>query len=115
MIKWAKKHNVFNVSVGDMFAEMTPMAKKNITEEAQFGWKPWEIMQHATFNAGKVLAMSGPARSPYREGELGVIKVGAYADMIIWEKSPLEDIKNILPNDNIKLLVKDGEVLKNAL
>jgi imidazolonepropionase-like amidohydrolase len=115
MIKWAKKHNVFIVSGGDMFAEMTPFAKKNITQESQFGWEPWEILQHATYNAGKVLAMSGPARSPYRDGPLGVIEVGAYADMIIWEKSPLDDIENVLPNENIKVLMKDGEVIKNSL
>ena len=31
------------------------------------------------------------------------------------KKSPLEDIDNVLPNDNIKVLIKDGQVLKNAL
>ena len=115
MIKWAKKHNVFIISGGDMFAENTAIAKQNLTIEATFGFEPWEILQHATYNAGKVLAMSGPARNPYREGELGVIKEGAYADIIIWEKSPLDDIENIIPNDNIKLLVQDGKVLKNTL
>jgi imidazolonepropionase-like amidohydrolase len=115
MIKWAKKHNVFIVSGGDMFAENTAIAKKNITEEAQFGWEPWEILQHATYNAGKVLDMSGPARSPFREGPLGVIEEGAYADIIIWEKSPLDDIENIIPNENLKVIMKDGEFIKNTL
>lgn len=115
MMKWARKHNVFMVSGGDMFAENTPIAKKNLTIEKTFGFENWEIMQHATKNAGIVLAMSGPARSPYREGALGVIEVGAYADIIIWEKSPLEDIENIIPNENIKVLMKDGVVLKNIL
>lgn len=115
MIKWARKHNVFIVSGGDMFAENTAIAKKNLTIEATFGFEPWEIMQHATYNAGKVLAMSGPARNPYREGPLGVIEAGAYADIIIWEKSPLDDINNIESNDNLKVLMKDGDVLKNTL
>lgn len=115
MIQWAKKHNVFIVSGGDMFAENTPIAKKNLTIETTFGFEPWEILEHGTSNAGKVLAMSGPARSPYREGPIGVIEAGAYADLIIWEKSPLDDIENILPNENIKLLMKDGDVLKNQL
>jgi imidazolonepropionase-like amidohydrolase len=115
MIKWAKKHNVFIVSGGDMFAENTPIAKQNITIEKTFGFENWEIMQHSTYNAGKVLAMSGPARNPYREGPIGVIEEGAYADMIIWEKSPLEDINNVLPNENLKVIMKDGEILKNTL
>ncbi|WNJ18310.1 amidohydrolase family protein [Pontibacter sp. G13] len=115
MIEWAKKYQVFIVSGSDMFAENTPNAKMNITVEKEFGWEPWEILQHNTLNAGKVLAMSGPARNPYREGPLGVIEVGAYADILIWEKSPLEDIDNVLPNDNIQVLIKDGEILKNTL
>lgn len=115
MIEWAKKHNVFIVSGGDMFAENTSIAKKNLTIEAEFGFEPWEIMQHATYNAGKVLDMSGPARNPYRQGPLGVIKVGAYADLIIWEKSPLDDINNLLPNENLKVIMKDGEFIKNTL
>ena len=88
MIQWAKQYNVTIVSGSDMFAENTPNAKMNITVEKEFGWEPWEILQHNTYNAGKVLAMSGPARNPYREGPIGVIEVGAYADMIIWEKKP---------------------------
>ncbi|NLR91803.1 amidohydrolase family protein [Flammeovirga agarivorans] len=115
MIEWVKKYNVFVVSGSDMFAENTPNAKMNITVEKNFGWEPWEILQHNTYNAGKVLAMSGPARNPYREGPIGVIEVGAYADILIWEKSPLEDIENVMPNDNIKLMVQDGDVLKNTL
>lgn len=115
MIQWAKKHNVFIVSGGDMFAENTPIAKKNLTIEAEFGFEPWEIMQHATYNAGIVLAMSGPARNPYREGPIGVIEEGAYADLIIWEKSPLDDINNVLPNENLKVIMQDGEFIKNTL
>ncbi len=115
MIAWARKHNVFIVSGGDMFAENTPIAIKNLTIEKELGFKNWEIMQHATLNAGKVLAMSGPARNPYREGPIGVIEAGAYADVIIWEKSPLDDIDNLEAEGNIKLMIQDGEVLKNNL
>lgn len=115
MIQWAKEHEVFIVSGADMFAENTPNAKLNITIEKEFGWEPWEILQHVTINAGKVLDMSGPARSPYRQGPIGVLKKGAYADILVWEKSPLDDIENVIPNDNIKVMIKDGEVLKNNL
>ncbi len=115
MIAWARKHNVFIVSGGDMFAENTPIAIKNLTVEKELGFENWEILQHATFNAGKVLAMSGPARNPYREGPIGVIEVGAYADVLIWEQSPLEDIDNLELDGNIKVMIQDGKVLKNTL
>ena len=59
--------------------------------------------------------MSGPARNPYREGPIGVIEAGAYADIIIWEKSPLEDIDNLEVEGNIKVMIQNGEVLKNTL
>ena len=114
MIEWARKHNVFIVSGGDMFAENSPIAIKNLTIEKELGFENWEIMQHATRNAGKVLAMSGPARNPYREGPIGVIEAGAYADIIIWEKSPLENIDNLEVEGNIKLMIQNGDILKNT-
>ena len=115
MFEWCKKYDVFMVLGGDMFAEQTPHAKTNITAMERFGYEPWEVLEMATSKAGKVLDMSGPARSPYREGPLGVIKAGSYADLIIWEKSPLEDLKNILPNENLKMIMKDGLFMKNEL
>ena len=115
MIEWARKHNLKMISGGDMFAENTPIAIKNLTIEGTLGFEPWEIMQHATKNAGEVLAMSGPARNPYREGPIGVIEAGAYADVLIWEQSPLDDIDNLEVEGNIKLMVQDGNVLKNTL
>ena len=88
---------------------------KNLPIEKELGFENWEIMQHATYNAGKVLAMSGPARNPYREGPLGVIEAGAYADVLIWEKSPLDEIDNLELEGNIKVMVQDGKVLRNTL
>jgi imidazolonepropionase-like amidohydrolase len=34
--------------------------------------------------------------NPYTEGALGVIKEGAYADLLIYEGNPLEDIQVIV-------------------
>ena len=36
-------------------------------------------------------------------------------DDILWEKSPLEDIENVLPNENLKIIIQDGTILKNTL
>ena len=115
MVEWARKHNVFIVSGSDMFAENWPIAKKNITIEVElFKFTPYEALLHVTGNAGKVLAMSGPARNPYREGPLGVVEAGAYADVLIWHGNPLKDIKVIEDESKLTLIVKDGVIYKNT-
>jgi len=116
MVKWARKHELFIISGSDMFAEQWPIAKKNITIEVElFEFTPYEALLHATGNAGVVLAMSGPARNPYRDGPLGVIAKGAYADVLLWSGNPLEDIKLIEDENKLKLIMKDGKVYKNTL
>ncbi|WP_455197300.1 amidohydrolase family protein [Kaarinaea lacus] len=115
MVKWARKHGVFIISGSDMFAEQWPFTKKNITIEVElFEFTPIEALRHATGNAGKVLEMSGPARNPYREGPLGVIKEGAYADILLWKADPTKDIKIIEDEDKLQLIMKDGELYKNT-
>ncbi len=115
MVKWARKHGLFIISGSDMFAEQWPISKKNITIEVElFGFTPIEALQHATGNAGKVLAMSGPARNPYRDGPLGVIEEGAYADILLWDGDPTKDIKIIENEDKLQFIMKDGEIFKNT-
>jgi imidazolonepropionase-like amidohydrolase len=115
MIEWARQHNVFITSGSDMFAENTPISKKNITVEVQFGFTAFEALQHATGNAGKVLEMSGPARNPYREGPLGVIAEGAYADILLWTSDPTKDIMVLEDERKLGLIMKGGELYKNTL
>lgn len=115
MVKWARKHGVFIVSGSDMFAEQWAISKKNITIEVElFEFTPVEALRHATGNAGKVLAMSGPARNPYRDGPIGVIKEGAYADILLWANDPTKDIKVIEDEVKLQLIMKDGELYKNT-
>lgn len=51
-----------------------------------------------------------------QENKLGVIKVGAYADIVLSQQNPLDNI-DILATDknNIKLVIRHGEVMKNLL
>ena len=59
------------------------------------------------------MSLSGP-RNPY--GKLGVIEVGAVADILIVEGNPLEDISVLSnPTDNLKVIIKGGSVHKNDL
>ena len=54
--------------------------------------------------------------NPYQDGPLGVIKEGAYADLLIVDGNPLEDISLLAdPAQNLKLIMKDGRIFKNTL
>ncbi len=66
-----------------------------------------------TTNAADVLMLSGEL-NPYKEGALGVVKNGAYADVILVDGNPLKDIK-ALKRDRVKVVIKDGKIYKNTL
>ena len=60
-------------------------------------------------------ALSGE-RHPYKEGPLGVIKEGAYADILLVDGNPLKDVKILGDGGkNIPLIMKDGKIYKNTL
>ena len=68
----------------------------------------------ATHDNAELLALSGP-RSPY-QGKLGVVEKGALADLILVNGNPLENIQLIAdPEENFKVIVKDGTIYKNTL
>ena len=93
------------------------LAEKQGKQLAKLGrwFTPVEALRQATSTAGELLAKSGP-RSPYRQGELGVIKAGAYADLILVNGNPLENLDLVAnPEQNFHLIMKDGVVYKNQL
>ncbi len=76
---------------------------------------PYEVMKIATSENGKVMALSGP-RNTYQAGKLGVIEQGAYADMIIVDGNPLENLDLVAdPEKNFLVIMKDGKIYKNSL
>lgn len=77
-------------------------------------FEPIEILKMATGNATDLLALSGD-KNPYPEGPIGVIQVGAYADLLIVDGNPLEDIKILGELDNLRIIMKDGNIYKNTL
>jgi imidazolonepropionase-like amidohydrolase len=75
---------------------------------------PGEILRQATSNSAELLAMSGP-RNPY-PGKLGVIEEDAYADLLLVNGNPLDDISILTePEENLALIMKDGKTYKNTL
>ena len=110
-----QKHNVFTISGSDYFTvETLPRVKESITCEVEVGYTPAEALKHWTGNAGIVLKWSGP-KDPYPTYELGTIKEGAWADLLLWDANPLDDIKVILDEENLDLVMKDGVIYKNTI
>ncbi|WP_254441816.1 metal-dependent hydrolase family protein [Ruegeria arenilitoris] len=76
---------------------------------------PYEVLKIATSENARLLELSGP-RHPYQDGPLGVIKEGAYADLILVDGNPLENLELVgNPGENFDLIMKDGVVYKNTL
>jgi len=76
---------------------------------------PYEALKMATSTNAELLAMCGP-RHPYPEGPLGVIKVGAYADILLVDGNPLENLDLVAdPDKNFVVIMKDGKIYKNVL
>ena len=74
-----------------------------------------DALRMATGNAGQLHALSGP-NSPYQDGPTGVIQEGAYADILLVDGNPLEDIKIMTePGKNFRIIMKDGKIYKNTL
>ena len=116
MFKWALQHDLLIVTGGDMFgpAYNTKQAE-NMTWMSKVGATPYQIMKMGTSNAAEVLSWSG-GMNPYKYGELGVIKNGAYADLVLIDGNPLEDINILNDYDSkFKLIMKDGVIYKNTL
>ena len=81
------------------------------------GFTPYQIMKMGTSNAAEVLSWSGGMNlNPYKYGKLGVVEPGAYADVVLVDGNPLQDI-TILNDyqDKFKVIMKDGKIHKNTL
>jgi imidazolonepropionase-like amidohydrolase len=103
------------VSGGDTFGvKMLNQNIENVIIEATFGFTPYEALLHSTSNAAKVLGWSG-GLNPYKDGTLGTIEVGGYADLLIIEGNPLEDLTVLRDRSNLKVIMKDGRFHKNTL
>ena len=77
-------------------------------------YTPAEVLVMATGTNGELLALSGK-RNPY-PGRLGVVAEGAYADLLLVDGNPVENIKLVEnPATSFVVIMKDGKVYKNTL
>ncbi len=116
VMQWAKKHGV-KIAFGTDAAGSTEMMEAQLLEfEARSPFfTPVEMLRQATSSSAELLASSN-SRNPYRDAPLGVIEEGAWADMLIYDGNPLEDIGVVINHQKtLKVVIKNGVIYKNTL
>jgi imidazolonepropionase-like amidohydrolase len=77
-------------------------------------YTPAEALVMAPGSNAELHALSGK-RSPY-PGKLGVVEQGAFADLLLVDGNPLENIDLIAdPDKSFMVIMKDGKTYKNTL
>ncbi len=110
------KHDVFMIGGADMFGpELGPRRKEDITCRTKtVGYPPAQALKMSMGNAGIVLKWSD-VLDPYPTYDLGTIRPNAYADILLWDGNPLEDIDLILDQSKLHFIMKDGLTYKNIM
>jgi imidazolonepropionase-like amidohydrolase len=115
LMKSCKKHKAKVLFGTDMVGsiELKKLQVTEFTNRTQW-FTNAEILRQATSINAEVLELSGP-RNPY-PGKLGVVEEGAYADLLLINGNPLEDISILTkPEENLALIMKDGKIYKNTV
>ncbi len=78
-------------------------------------YEPVDILRQATSLNAELFERSG-RRHPYLDGPLGVIKEGAYGDLLLVNGNPLEDISLLAePENGLGFIMKGGKIFKDTL
>jgi imidazolonepropionase-like amidohydrolase len=77
-------------------------------------YTPYEALKMATYDNAQLIKLCGP-RDPY-PGEIGVVKEGAYADLLLVDGNPLQNLDLVAdPDKNFVVIMKDGKIYKNTI
>ncbi|HEY2383928.1 MAG TPA: amidohydrolase family protein [Terriglobia bacterium] len=113
---WAKEQGTKLAFGTDMLFQPAGTKNQNLllTRFAQV-FSNSETLRIATSPNCELFSMSG-LRNPYKEAKLGVIQSGAWADMLLVDEDPTQNIDLLRDFDrNLVVIVKDGVIWKNTL
>ena len=112
LIALIKKYKITTGFATDLISGMYPMLTREFTERAMY-WTPAEVLAQATSESAKVIRMAGRLN---RHGNFGEIREGWVADLLLINGEPLQDISVLRdPDNNLALIMKGGEIVKNRL
>ncbi|WP_026970253.1 amidohydrolase family protein [Algoriphagus terrigena] len=105
--KWTRELKAADVTIvagSDAYIDLKrprgELAKQTIWGYADAGLSPEDVLQTATINAAAALGM---------KDQIGVIKPGAFADIVVFGGDLKTDIKTSLYQ--VKMVIKDGEIV----
>ena len=113
---WARKYGI-RAAFGTDVLFSPPLAERDgkMLAKLKRWYTPFEALKMATHDNAQLLKMCGP-RDPYKKGDLGVVRAGAYADLLLVDGDPLEDLDLVAdPGKNFRVIMKGGRVYKNTL
>lgn len=111
----ARKYNI-KVTWGTdvLFSRALAQRQGAILASLDRWYTPAEALIMATSTNAELLRLSGK-RNPY-PGTLGAVEQGAYADLLLVDGNPLEDLNLVAdPARNFVVIMKDGKIYKNML
>ena len=113
LYEMVKAHDIKTAFGTDvLFSETMARRQGEMLVSLKQWFTPVEILRQATSTNAEFLALSR-LRSPY-QGKLGVIEEGAFADLLLVDGNPLENIELLAdPERNLVLIMKDGQIYKD--
>jgi imidazolonepropionase-like amidohydrolase len=113
--KLARKHKIKTAFGSDMlFSAALAQRQGTMLTHLTRWYSNSEILTMATSVNAQLLGLSGP-RNPY-PGKLGVLEEGAYADLLLVDGNPIENITLLAnPETSLLIVMKDGKIHKNLL
>ena len=111
----AKKYKIKTAFGADILFDAGAASRQGSYLAKMVRWySPGEALKMATADNGELMTLCGYI-NPY-PGRLGVVEMGALADILLVDGNPLENIDLVAdPSRNFKLIMKDGIVYKNEL
>ncbi len=112
---FAKKYGIKTAWGTDLLFAATLAPKQGALLAKIATWfTPAEALAQATGMNAQLLALSGK-RNPYK-GKLGVVEEGAFADLLLVDGNPLDNIALVAdPDRNFLVIMKNGMIYKNSL
>ncbi|KAJ8296230.1 hypothetical protein OF846_000631 [Rhodotorula toruloides] len=100
-LKLAEEAGVTVCYGSDLLTSMHALQTEEFTVRAEILSSP-AILRHATTNPAKLLR---------REGQIGTVNPGAFADLLVLDANPLEDIRVLdRPEHHLQVVMKEGRV-----
>jgi imidazolonepropionase-like amidohydrolase len=103
------RNSGIRIALGTDFSNSKHSSYKNLGSEfvamTEAGLTPLEAIKSGTINAAHLMMNES----------IGELKSGKTADVVLVSGNPLKNISCLKDSDNIKLVIKNGEVLKNII